>query len=156
MFSHRSILYLLCNIRLVQLVSRGPFLGFPLWSVAILAQAILSFLLEKPCVAKAAQHSLSYRQHDECFRVRGIPKCFFGQVVCRRLGVPKSKNHTFSGKLRFFGLAAFGGTAHKPFFSCKCVLGLGTPGLQTNTWPNKHCGIPLSLGAQLVMDRACS
>ncbi len=64
---------------------------------------------------------------------KGIPKRFVGQVLFLRLGVPRPRNHTFRNII-VFGLAAEGGRA---FF------GVGTPGLQKNTWQNNHFGIPL-------------
>ena len=49
--------------------------------------------------------------------VKGIPKCFFGQVVFWRPGVPRPNNHTFSGKDLFVGHAAEGGKAKQHLFS---------------------------------------
>ncbi len=54
--------------------------------------------------------------------LRGIPKRFLGQVFLGRPGVPRPKNHTCSGASLFFGL--------------------GSPGLQTTTWPKQTLRYP--------------
>ncbi len=46
--------------------------------------------------------------------IKGVPKWFFGQVFFGRLGVPRQRNHTFSGTEWFVGLAVFG---NKPLIS---------------------------------------
>ncbi len=55
--------------------------------------------------------------------LRGIPKCFVGQVFFEAWGTNAKKHHTFSGN--------------------KWFVGLGTPGLQKTTWPKNHFGVPL-------------
>ena len=52
---------------------------------------------------------------------------FWGQVVLWRPGVPRPKN------TRFLKMCGF--------------VGLGTPGLQKNTWPKNGFGIPLITSA---------
>ncbi len=56
-------------------------------------------------------------------RLKGIPKWFLWPSVFWRPGAPRPQDHAF--------------------FRNEWSFGLGTPGLQKTTWPNKHCGIPL-------------
>jgi hypothetical protein len=53
--------------------------------------------------------------------IRGIPKCFFGQVVLGGLGA-KARSHAFQEPNVLFGHVAEGGKANNPFVSGECVV----------------------------------
>ncbi len=56
----------------------------------------------------------------------------------------KPQKHKFPRKSKLFGLAAFGDKGQQKHIVLEHVFfGLGTPGLQKNTCPNNHFGIPL-------------
>ncbi len=86
--------------------------------------------------------------------LKGIPRWLFGQVFLLEAWGTKANNTIrFLETSVFFGLAAFGGKAKKPLVSGKRVVywPCYPTGLQKNTWPTNHFGIPLMTQLYLRM-----
>ncbi len=76
-------------------------------------------------------------------QLRGIPKCFFGQLEFWRHGDPRPNNHTFARKEWLMGLAAFGGEAHQPHMFRRGLLASVPQASNKLLGPKSNFGIPL-------------
>ncbi len=78
--------------------------------------------------------------------IKGIPKWFSGQVVFGGLGYQGQKTTHFSEKSGVLALPPkAAGPKNKVLLENVWLFGLGAQGLQKNTRPKKHHGIPLTM-----------